>query len=145
MGKLGFVLSVIMISVAVTSLIVNIHLFRVINQLNDEIYELRQMLTPKDNAIEISKKTTVVQDALNYAAGLGYDKNEFEPYADYWDADYIKSLIQTYPTNPKWYDKLPEGHGIWRIFWDIPPNVDIIHFIDEITGEILLEEVYHLR
>jgi len=34
MGKLGFFLSVIMISTIVTSLIVNIHMFRVINQLN---------------------------------------------------------------------------------------------------------------
>lgn len=34
MGKLGFFLSVIMISAIVTSLIVNIHMFRVINQLN---------------------------------------------------------------------------------------------------------------
>lgn len=37
MGKLGFFLSVIIISVAVASLIVNIHLYMVINQLNDEL------------------------------------------------------------------------------------------------------------
>lgn len=34
MGKLGFFLSVIMIGAVVTSLIANIHMFRVINQLN---------------------------------------------------------------------------------------------------------------
>jgi len=38
-GKLGFVLSVIMVSVAVTSLIANVHLFIVNKQLNDEIQQ----------------------------------------------------------------------------------------------------------
>ena len=42
MGKLGFVLSVIMISVAATSLIANSLLFSVINQLRDEMSELDQ-------------------------------------------------------------------------------------------------------
>lgn len=38
-GKLGFVLSVIMVSVAVTSLIANVHLYIVNKQLNDEIQQ----------------------------------------------------------------------------------------------------------
>jgi len=145
-GKLGFFLSVIMIGAVVTSLIVNIHLFTVINRLNDEVFFLK--LSPKDRAVEISRKTTGVQDALNYAAGHGYNRSGFEPYVDYWNADYIESYIQIYPTHnlsyPNWYDKLSEGYGIWRIFWDIWPNVSIIHFIDENTGEILHEEIHHL-
>ena len=42
-GKIGFFLSVIVMSVAVTSLIVNVYLFDVVTQLNDELSELQKV------------------------------------------------------------------------------------------------------
>ena len=43
MKKLGFLLSVIVVSVAVTSLLVSIHLYAVNNQVDDEVSGIRQM------------------------------------------------------------------------------------------------------
>lgn len=103
----------------------------------------------KDCAIEISRRTTAVQDALIYVFVRGYYKNEFEPYVDYWNWSYIESLIQTFPpTKPEWYNKMSKEHDIWRVFWRIiiPPrivSIDIIHFVDEMTAEIIHEEIYY--
>lgn len=49
-GKLGFLLSVAMISAVITSLIVNVHLFGVINQLNDELSDLGKQIQDLQHA-----------------------------------------------------------------------------------------------
>ena len=84
MGKLAFVLSVIMISAIVTSLIVNSHTFRVINQLNSindqirddisdlqlQIQTMQQELDPYKQHIEglynllLVNKTVVIEGKL---------------------------------------------------------------------------------
>jgi hypothetical protein len=70
-GKLGFFLSVIMISVAVTSFIVNIHLFGAINQLNainnqinDDLSELRARIADLP-LISTCKQSPAVQKYLS--------------------------------------------------------------------------------
>lgn len=78
MGKLGFFLSVIMMGVIVTSLIVNIHLFGIIHQLNevnnqldDEISDLRMQIQDLQRQIQDLQQIPDLQSQLyllNYEA-----------------------------------------------------------------------------
>jgi len=89
----------------------------------------------REEAIEISRNTPIVQEALN------------NPYtmsgmmiidANYWNATYIRSLKEKLPGV---YKELPDDHGVWRVCWDItPPGYQILHFIDKLTSQILYEE-----
>jgi hypothetical protein len=86
----------------------------------------------REEAIEISRNATIVQTALNEGKGM------LAIEANHWTAAYIRSLEGKYPGDV--YEKLPQGHGVWRVCWDItPPGYQILHFIDELTGEILYE------
>jgi hypothetical protein len=92
----------------------------------------------KKEAIEISRNTPVVQEALNDP----HTKSDMIIIdADYWNATYIRSLKEELPGV---YEELPDDHGVWRVHWGItPPGYQILHFVDELTGEILYEGVYY--
>jgi len=87
----------------------------------------------REEALEISRNTTIVQTALNEGKGM------LAIEANHWSAAHIRSLKRKYPGDV--YEKLPYDHGVWRVCWDItPPGYQILHFVDELTGEILYEK-----
>lgn len=73
-GKLGFVLSVIMISVAVASLILNAHLFGVINQLHVVNSQLHDEISHLQNQLDAQRQVTYDDFKLI----IGLEKEEFE-------------------------------------------------------------------
>jgi len=89
----------------------------------------------REEAIEISRNTPIVQEALNNP----HTRSEMMIIeADYWNATYIRLSKERQP-NVDW-SFLPDDHGVWRIHWDItPPGYQILHFTDELTGQILYE------
>jgi hypothetical protein len=96
-----------------------------------------------EQAVEISRKTLAVQEALQRASRLGFPEDRFHPGVSYWDAAYIRSLKQERLRGSE-IKNLPEDHGVWRILWHImPPGDWILHFIDGLTGQILYESVLH--
>jgi len=94
-----------------------------------------------EQAIEISRNTPIVQEALQEASRLGFP-SEFHPAISYWDATYIRSEKQEHP-NAREIENLPEDHGVWKISWSIFPGYRILHFIDGLTGQILYESVLY--
>jgi len=91
----------------------------------------------REQAIEISRNTPIVQEAIGSSRGLMV----IEAY--YWSAIYIGTLKEKHPNMTEWRN-LPEDHGAWRVHWDItPPGYQITHYIDELTGQILFEGVYY--
>jgi len=96
-----------------------------------------------EQAVEISRKTPAVQEALQHASRLGFSEDEFYPGVSYWDAAYIRSLKQKHPHMWEWKN-LPEDHGVWKILWIImPPGYWISHYVDGLTGQILYEGVFY--
>lgn len=86
----------------------------------------------REEAVEISRNTPVVQQAMSEAV------DALIVTADYWSADYINSVRQEGPGDVM--EKLPSDHGAWRIGWNnAAPGYHILHFIDELTGQILYE------
>jgi hypothetical protein len=86
----------------------------------------------REEAIAISKTTPIVQTVLSEA------KDQTTIKVDYYSADYIGSLTGTFPSDV--LEKLPRDHGVWRIQWtNDAPGWWIIHYIDELTGQILSE------
>lgn len=104
------------------------------------VYHLRNIT--REEMIEISRNTTTVQEALEDASKCGRD---LRVTAEYWSATYIRSLKQSYPNVTEWKN-LPEDHGVWKVTWRESTSgdgIDILYFIDELTGEILFESVYY--
>jgi hypothetical protein len=92
----------------------------------------------KHKAMEISRNTPIVQEALSYGG-----EEASRVTANHWNATYIALLRQEHP-NFREIENLPEDYGVWRIFWNIMPEYHILHFIDETTGQILFEGVYYV-
>ena len=95
----------------------------------------------REEAIAISKNTPIVQEALSRGKGMMITET------DYWSADYIeaskKDFLDKFDKLPDVYEKLPDDHGVWRVHWDVtPPGYQILHFIDELTGQIPYEEAF---
>jgi hypothetical protein len=90
----------------------------------------------KEEAIEISRNTATVQEALSQG-GIP------RVTADHWNVTYIISFKQEHP-NLREIENLPQDNGVWRVFWVIPPGYHILHYIDEETGEVLHEGVYYV-
>lgn len=90
----------------------------------------------KDEAIEISRNTPIVQQALREKE---VHRGSMVILADYWNSSYINFQRQNkYPGDIT--EKLPTDHGVWRIGWsNDAPGYHILHFIDELTGQILYE------
>lgn len=86
----------------------------------------------REEAIEISRNTPIVQQALSEAGGRVIVE------ADYWSTEYINSLRGKYPSDVT--EKLPNDRGAWRVRWNNDaPGYHILHFVDELTGQILYE------
>jgi len=94
----------------------------------------------REEAIGISRNTPIVQEALGLGDRLGGIPRVT---ADHWNATYIISLKQKNPNHEE-FENLPEDHGVWRVFWIIfPPGEHILHFVDELTGQVLYEAAYY--
>jgi hypothetical protein len=140
LGKLGFFLSVILISAVVTSLIINIHLYTVNTQLNDELILA---------ILGISKQSSVVQECLI-----------LHPKAQ-WRIEklYVGSGGSVYTVGNNWELQTYIGtapaprdgksHYCWRVsLYELPRSrfhePKIIHvinvFIDKDTWEIVMVE-----
>lgn len=92
-------------------------------------------LLTKEQALEISRNTPVVQAALN---DPHTESNMMIIAVHYWSVTWIKSLKEKQP-DVDWRF-LPDDRGVWRVQWDItPPGYQILHFIGELTGTILYE------
>jgi hypothetical protein len=94
----------------------------------------------REEAIEISMNTTILREAQE----RGYNVVVVsDVQTDYWNADFIRSskekLLNEFGKLPYEYTKLPDDHGVWRVFWIVPPGLYILHFIDELSGQILYE------
>lgn len=90
----------------------------------------------REEAIEISRNTPIVQQALSHGGNPRVT-------ADHWNATYTISLKQKYPNHEE-FENLPEDHGVWRVFWIIfPPEEYILHFVDELRGQVLYEGAYY--
>jgi hypothetical protein len=121
-------------------LIVNVNAEKVIVVLVVASFALTSMSTlitagnplTKEEAIEISRNTAIVQQALDETGG------EMIVEAEYWSAEYINSLMGKYPSDVT--EDLPNDHGVWRVHWvNYAPGYRILHFIDELTGKVLHE------
>jgi len=110
-GKLGFFLSVIMIGVAVTSLIVNVHLHTVINQLNAVNNQLND---------EISDLQTQIQDLLQI---LDLQYREFQTISKGHLSGHKNSAYYVIENESEWA-------AVWNhhasIYWppQPPPEID---------------------
>jgi hypothetical protein len=87
----------------------------------------------QDEAIEISVRTSVIR----YAQERGYDVGMSDVQASYWSADFIRS--EKLKGSSDVMQRLPDDHGVWRVFWIVPPGLHVLHFIDELSGQILYE------
>jgi len=122
--KLILTLSVVLVGLALIGILLNTF--------------LNMGTITKQEAIEISRNTPIVQEALSYGG-----EEASRVTADHWNATYIALLRQEHP-NLREIENLPEDHGVWRVFWVILPGYDILHFIDESTGQILFEGTYYV-
>jgi hypothetical protein len=88
----------------------------------------------QDEAIGISMKTSIIR----YAQERGYDVGMSDVKASHWSVDFIRS--EKLKGSSDVMQRLPDDHGVWRVFWNIgPPGLYVLHFIDELTGQILYE------
>lgn len=86
----------------------------------------------REEAIEISRNALIVQEALSKNKGTMLIE------ADYWSIDYISVEREKGPGDIM--EKLPDDHGVWRVRWiNDAPGYHILHFIDELSGQVLYE------
>lgn len=99
-----------------------------------QIFLVNSAVTEKE-AIEISGNTYAVQDFLEQAC-------EYWVNATYLDEEEVRTMKGW---DPEHFSKLPYDHGVWEIVWTVrlkPSGISeasLYHFIDEETGEILVE------
>ena len=150
-GKLEFFLSFTMLSAVVTSLIVNIYLFKVVNQLNEQLDELHgfngelmfslstSVILPP---ISASKQSPEVQEYLNQHPTAQWrvlktfvkaDGNIYLVYKDWIKSGWIGKVL-TPPKDGK-------NHYCWRVRWwwfeqGILDGIDV--FVDKDSLEIVL-------
>ena len=97
----------------------------------------------EEDALEISKNSTFVQREL---AGA----RKYNVEVEYLNITEIAEFKEQ-AADTGYYDSLPDDHGVWRVTWDFYPKeyvpflVRIAHWIDEETGEILLEDCIVFR
>jgi hypothetical protein len=89
----------------------------------------------REEAIEISRNTSAVQEFLE-------DATTYWVNATYLDEEEIMLWKEW---RPELFGNFPSDHGVWEIMWTIrlkPSGISqtsLYHYIDEETGEIILE------
>jgi len=88
----------------------------------------------KETAIEISKGSSLVKEGLATAHSVSVGAN-------YYNSSMVEQLKLGH--NREIYEKVPEGHSVWQVVWDINLGVGgylVIVIINAETGKILHEE-----
>jgi hypothetical protein len=99
----------------------------------------------REEAIEISRNRPIIEEAFTWGGELAYGEHVvYELDVHYWNTTYIGRLKEKYPNVVEWQN-LPTDHGVWRVHWDIiAPGMLVVHYIDELTGQILFEGYYYI-
>lgn len=90
----------------------------------------------KEEAIEISKNSALVKEGM---ATYGY----FKFGAGYYNSSWVEQMKKGHAR--EMYEKVPEGHGIWKVGWMFLVSEDtfigytVIVIIDAETGTIIHE------
>ena len=88
----------------------------------------------EEEAIEISRKSSLVQKAFTFRRGY-----EVSLEIEHWSTTYIKSIKDEYAWMGDYpYGFLPDDHGVWKLHWEMP-SINIVHWVDDLTGQILHE------
>jgi len=97
----------------------------------------------KEEAIEISKRSTLVQEGLvesryTILETSYYNSQRIEQLKE-WHSD---EIFENVPKDAFWEEKVPEGHSVWKILWYFSGGIggySVIVIVDAEVGTMIHE------
>ena len=108
------------------------------------LLSIREVPLTREEAIEISKGSSLVKEGLAIAHGTPveahyYNSQRIEQLREWHQEEIFKNV----PKDEFWEEKVPKGRSVWEIIWYFSEGVGgytIIVIVDAEVGVIITEE-----